>query len=150
VDAYGLSLTVAAIDDGFPAVEIRAWNHRFAATTLVWVPIETIAAFADCISGFPAKNPDERIFDFGHRRGEMADVGVRWVPGFCHMEFRYGDGVVRSSVDVYVEDDESDTDVRFVVPVEAAALDRFVLGLRRLANPHGSLSVGASAVLSSY
>jgi hypothetical protein len=147
--AQGLSVTVASADwddPGVPGVEMRAWNGRYAATTLVWIPAASLTEFADAIDGFPARDPDDRSFEFGHRRGEMCGQ-FRWAPGFLRLRFTYPDDHRAARVDAYFEDDSSDTDVAFAFQVEAASVDSFVLELRNMASHEGGPPVGSVATL---
>ena len=132
MDWPALSLEVIAEDDPLVWVVLRASNGRYAGTTTSWVTLERIGQFATAIEGFPAAANDEREFSFGDRVDLAGPTRYPRVSGFCGLEFTYG-APGGATMRVGLEDDESDTAVSFRVHLEAAAVDRFVAGLRLVA-----------------
>jgi len=122
----GLKITVVDPDDDYLGIEIRAWNDRFAGTTRIFAGLEDLSELAAQIAGFPARIPDERTFQFGTRDPHYAG-------GYCGLCFRTVDSVGHAVVEIDVQDDDqlySPGISKFSIPVEAAAVDRFVIGLR--------------------
>lgn len=128
----GLTIRVNAFDDWLFGLDLRAWNERFTATTFIESGLGELGNLASCIAGFPARSEDERSFIFGTRDS----VHSR---GYCSLLFRAIDSAGHAVVDVAIEDagppGQPATGMRtaraeFSVPVEPAAIDRFVLALR--------------------
>ena len=125
----GLTIRVDISEDDYLRLELRAWNERFAATTMVDSDLWELGKFASCIAGFPTKPGDERSFVFGTRRDPV--VGSK--DGYCSLHFRTIGSAGRAVVDVSVEADQhpdSTAKAEFSIPVEAADIDRFVVALR--------------------
>ena len=121
----GLSITIEDVDPDYLGLTVRAWNPRYSGSTYVYVAPGQLSAFGDCIAGFPNSASDERVFEFGRRRGE------HFAGGFCGMSFRYPPGDVL----VCIEEDVqrfSESMLDLTVHTEAAYIDRFVASLRSI------------------
>ena len=133
----GLTIRVDISEDDYRKLELRAWNERFAGTTLVHSDVMQLNEFAACIAGFPAKPGDERSFVFGERRDSVA--GYR--DGYCSLRFRTVGSAGRAVVDATVEADQhpdspdkaTSAKAEFSIPVQAADIDRFVAALHAIA-----------------
>jgi len=130
-------------DDGLLGLEFRVWNDRFAGAASLWSTFTQLTEFASCIAGFPASTEDHRSFEFGARDPQWSYNGkVRVVVGYCGLHFRTTDSAAHAVVDVVVEDRRSHSGhhvigpakAQFSIPVDAAAIDRFVAALHAIAD----------------
>ena len=82
---------------------------------------------ADTLEGFPASVSDHRGLELGTFDDEFAGGGAR-------LHFRTADALGHGVVDVELSSGDSQRReiADFVVPVEAAAVDRFVVAVRQL------------------
>ncbi len=127
----GLTIAVVDVDDDYLGIDIAAVNERFAGSARIYAGLHQLSEFANAITGFPARPDDKRIFEFGVR-----DAGRRRrAGGFVGLEFHCPDRAGHPELSVAIEDDaqwHSEASSRFTFPIEAAALDRFVVALRDL------------------
>jgi hypothetical protein len=125
----GISIEITEPNENYLGSEIRAWNGRFSATTHLYLDAKDFLRVADCVAGFPNTVPDRREFSLGHQRGGG------WGGGYCRMVFRTVAAVGAVDAEVEIEEDlrYSESTVTLLVPVEAAAVERFVAQLRQLA-----------------
>lgn len=125
----GLRISIMQSDPDCLALEIHAWNGRYAGTTYVYAGLSELSDLASMIAGFPSQIPDERTYEFGKR-------DRRFAGGYCALRVRTIDGWGHAVVEVDIEDDDrlySLSSARFSVPVvDAAAVDRFVERLRAI------------------
>jgi hypothetical protein len=121
-----LTITAVDPDEDYLGIEIFASSARFAGSSLIYAGLDDVGRFADRLAGFPSSPRDERTFGFGARLPGQAG-------GFARFVFRTVGELGRSEVAVEMMDDElrnSGASSAFTFPVEAAAVDRFVAGLR--------------------
>lgn len=126
----GLTLQVDEEQDGYGYI-LRVWNERFTATTELEVSALQLRQFAGCIAGFPADPGDERSFVLGTQ-------GTANWGGHCSLHFRSTASSGRAVVDVALEANQrqfsaASAKAEFSIPVEAAAIDRFVRALHGMA-----------------
>jgi hypothetical protein len=137
----GLKICILHADDDYLGVEIRAGNERYAGTTYVAAGFDELGALADLITGFPAHAQDERSYQFGSREPNV-------VGGWCRLRFRTSDLAGRAVVEVTIEDDDQlhpKASAALSLPIEAASLDRFIAGLRRISSDRrGEVALGKS------
>ena len=120
----GLTIRLLWSDNEALGVELRASNEKFAATTDLISTTMELRTFAACIAGFPARLGDERPF-------VSKD-------GYCGLRFRTIGTAGRAVVDVALEANQLDfstakAKAEFSIPVEPAAIDRFVAALHAMA-----------------
>lgn len=122
----GLTITVVDPDEDYLGIEVSVSGARYAGSTRIFAGLDDLGRLADALSGFPVSTHDERDFELGVRSTVYAGGYVRL---FVHTVGNLGHSVV----DVETIDDDqkySAGSACFIIPVEAAGIDRFVQGLR--------------------
>ena len=133
-----LDFAVIDVDDGLLKVRVKASNGRFSAQSDLYADEESLKEAAAGLDGFPRNSQDAREVTLGAMSAEYAGGGFRMHLS-CHDRAGHIEARVTVRADVHVAQDESAT---FVIPLEAASLDRFVSAIRDL-----PLRVGATASL---
>jgi hypothetical protein len=126
-----IEVTMIWADVDVVEVRIRASNDRFAATAEFYETRDGLLEAARLIDGFPTTVADRRVMELGDLRAQPSFGSARLSfycvdsSGHCGAlgEFRW---CLRSN---RPSRDESAT---FFIPLEAAAVDRFVLQLREV------------------
>jgi hypothetical protein len=132
----GVTITVVDSDDAYLGLEVVASNGRFAGSTRIFASLDGLDRLADCLAGFPASAVDERSFHFGTK-----DAG--FAGGFVSFRVRTAGNLGRSVLEVEIVDDDqrySTATASFIVPVEAAGVDRFVQSLRTAQSSRSGLA----------
>ena len=126
----GISIEVVETDPDYMGIAIRVWTERFCGSTFIFAGFDELSRFADAIAGFPSDMADHfRSFEFGRLRG------MRFAGGYCRFDMAYLRPAQGAAAHVYIQDDVqrfSEATAGLVVPVEAAALDRFVAALKQV------------------
>ena len=137
-----LEFTVVDPDPDYLGVEIRAQSDRFAATTFIFAGHGQLTELADLIAGTPASVPDQR-------RYELGSPDPHWAGGYCTLLLKTSDRAGHLVLEVHLADDDqrsSGGQATFNFPVEAAAIDAFVQGLRAMdAARSGYATLGPAA-----
>ena len=123
-----LTIQVVERDDDYLALDIRAWNERFAGSARVYAGLNELSEMAERVLGFPQNPTDERKFEFGSQKPDAAG-------GFCSIRFSCSDGAGHARLDVVLKDDDARHEhglSSFGFQVFAVEIDRFVLMLRGL------------------
>jgi len=125
----GFQLTVIWGDADVTRIRVSAWNGLFGGTADVYVGIGRLGEAAAQLEGFPKDPSDVREVIFGAFGPEYAGGGVS-------MRLHCVDGAGHSSVDSRIESDYDSLrkaqSAVLSLPIEAAAVDSFVEGLRCL------------------
>lgn len=124
----GLRISVVDPDPDYLGIEVLAASERFAGMTQIYAGIGELLGLAEKLKGFPARSEDLRVHELGSREGRGAG-------GFCGLTFRCRDRAGHVVVDVLMRDDAGRYpagEAEFRFGAEAAAVDEFVEGLRRL------------------
>lgn len=126
----GIVIEVVETDPDYTGIAIRVWNERFCGSTFIFAGLDELSRFADAIAGFPSDLAEHyRSFEFGRLRG------MRFAGGYCRFDLVDMQPAQGAAAHVYIQDDTqrfSEATASFVVPVEAAALDRFVSALKQI------------------
>lgn len=112
-------------DEDLIEVRVTATNGVFSGAACIYVALDALHAAADVLSGFPS-GPSDR------RRIEWGGAGL----GSAVLEFVVTDGLCHCQVIVDVRTGDQCRDVpgqsaTVLLPVEPAAIDRFVTKLRQ-------------------
>lgn len=112
-------------------IELRVTveNTRFRGSTEVYVSTDGLSSAASIMAAFPANNNDRREIAFGA-------AGKAFVGGFAQLNFYCEDGAGHTRFRAVIEDDfenrETTESAVIHVSFEPAALDAFLLELKRL------------------
>jgi hypothetical protein len=110
-------------------VRVAGWNGAFGGLADAYVPIGGLTEAAAKLDGFPCQPSDTREVEFGAFGPERAG-------GAVNMRFWCKDAACHAVVEVRIESDYGGTDkaqsVLLIASVEAAAIDNFVIDLRRV------------------
>lgn len=125
----GIRLEVIYADPDLIEVRVTAWNGAFGGATDLYMNIGGLEEVAVRLAGFPKNPADMREFILGAFGREFAGGGVS-------MKFYCIDCAGHAYIESRIESDTESARVwqaaTLVMPVEAAAIDRFVEDLRRL------------------
>ncbi|HEU0367618.1 MAG TPA: hypothetical protein VFR42_00300 [Candidatus Acidoferrum sp.] len=125
----GISLEILWSDEDLFAVKVVTWNGSFGAVAKLYVEIGGLDKLAAIISGFPKDANDARETVLGAFGREYAG-GAASLRLFCI------DRAGHAYVECKVESGEGSAGVfqtaTLIMPVEASAIDRFVIQLRKL------------------
>lgn len=123
----GSELVVEAVYDDNDLLELRVAvsNGSFSGRTSVYVELDALARCAALLKGFPAPAQDERVVEWGDSDMSSSLGGVK---------FRFACIDASGHACVWAELRSSDSlgdvmpqqTVRLSLPIEAAAVDRFV------------------------
>ena len=131
----GLTIKWSWHDSDVASIFVRASNGDFAGVAEPYISLDALAEAADRLKGFPKDLADTREITFGGSGDGSAG-------GFASLKFSCFDGAGHGRVELIFESKnearvakshydwfESAT---FCAHIEAAAVDEFVAGLRRL------------------
>ena len=125
----GFRLEVIYADADLFELRVSAWNGAFGGATDLYVEVDGLGQIASKIAGFPKNPADVREFTLGA-------FGREFAGGAMNMRFYCIDQAGHAYVESRIESDAESAKVwqvaTLVMPVEAAAIDRFVEDLRRL------------------
>jgi hypothetical protein len=125
----GFWLDVIYHDSDLLQLRVTAWNGAFGGATELYVAIGELEQIAVKLAGFPKSFADAREFVLGAFGPEFAGGGVS-------TRFYCLDRAGHSYLECKIESDEKSAGVlqiaTLVMPIEAAAVDRFVEGMRRI------------------
>jgi hypothetical protein len=129
MDRAPLAVTLRRVDDDHLDLAISAAGDRFAGEVDVYAMPGRPSEWASRLAGFPAGPDDTRDLVAGTFRDDEAGGGVS-------LRFRAIDRAGHAEVAVLLRGGEATRGTResaiFVVPIEAAAVDRFVRALAAL------------------
>ena len=110
-------------------IRISGSNGKFSGVSEVYEVINGLAEAATQLEGFPLDRRDHRSLEFGNS-------GPKTAGGYVNLNFYCtdlaGHAVVEASIESDYEKREKAQTVHFISKVEAAAVDRFVSGLRQM------------------
>ena len=129
--ANGVHFEVVWHDDDVVSVRVSASNGAFSGVADAYVGSDGLVLVAENLNGFPVSPSDRREVTVGAFGEGSAGGGVT-------LRFACTDGSGHARVEVILEGDQGSggdhpETVHLFIPIEAAAVDRFVLGVRRLA-----------------
>ena len=134
----GFRVEVVWSDTDIFEIRVSAWNGSFGGSADVYVAIGGLKEAAAKLEGFPRSASDSRELVFG-------GFGKEWAGGAVNMRFYCPDAAGHAFVVAKIESDHDKThgaqSVVLFVPIEAAAVDTFVEGLRRLEIDEKSIAV---------
>ena len=136
-----ISVKILWTDDDVIELRFVGTNGRFAGEADAYAGHDAIMRLAEGLRGFPSSPTDSRSFEFGARDEQQAGGGVQ-------LRFFCIDGSGHATVHIQLRSDSrrhlSSEIASFNVPVEASALDAFIVQLKQM-----GLAIGASASLPS-
>lgn len=118
----GVHVSVIYLDPSLLELRVQASNGVFAGQTDIYVNTEAPRALAANLNGFPTNKSDVRECQLGTFKSEMAGGGVK-------LRFYCVDSLGHAAVEICLQTDgppDVNNYARFHMPVEAAAVDRFV------------------------
>jgi hypothetical protein len=125
----GIGVTFELLWSDVDVVEVRisAWTGLFGGVADVYVGKDALGEMAAVIQGFPDRPLDRREVTFGSFGADSAGGAASFQ--FC------ADKVGRAHVESRIESGSADSvqSVSLALPIEAAAVDSFVVELRRVA-----------------
>lgn len=120
-------------------LRVSASNGQFSGTADVYIPIGGLAETATKLKGFPCTPAD-------HREVKVGEFGQQWAGGAVKLCFYCKGSAGNSFVECWFESDFDSSSIaetaHFHAPVEASAIDSFVIELESLEE-----NVSGSAVL---
>jgi hypothetical protein len=136
----GITLEVIWFDNDMTEVLLRCSNGYFSGQAEIYLANDGFEGIAQTLRGFPSTPSDSRDIGIGTFNPEHADGGAR-------MHFHCLDSPGHAAVDVQLRGDGSKglgevQSVALRIPIEAAAIDRFIQELRAI-----DKTVGARATL---
>lgn len=125
----GVQISIIYTDEHLVELRIRASNGVFAGQADVYADSEVLAEFAGVLRGFPAGQSDSR---------EFGSFDVAYAGGGAGFRFYCVDSVGHAAAEVRLRSDPQagggvSNAVVLHIPVEAAALDSFVMQLEQMA-----------------
>lgn len=121
------------LDWPYAYLKISASNGVFMGTTLVTVNSDATLQLAEKIRGFPNNIDDEREFDLGTVRDD--ENGARLL---FHCIDRQGHAAVRVTIQSSQWFSPALGNATFPIPIEPAAIDRFIQELKQMTEKPGS------------
>jgi hypothetical protein len=136
----GITLEVIYFDNDMIEVLFRCSNGYFSGQAEIYLANDGFEEIAHALSGFPSSPADSRDIEIGALDPKYANGGAR-------MHFHCLDSPGHAAVDVQLRGDGSKglgevESVALRIPIEAAAVDRFVQELRAM-----DKTIGARATL---
>ncbi len=125
---WGIEFTVVWWDQDVSEFQVRCSNGHFSGDANIYFSHDDLTKMAEALNGFPSHGADSRNVEFGTFNPNHADGGIR-------MYFYCRDSVGHAMVDVRLRGDGCITlgeveSVALRIPVEAAAIDSFLVQLR--------------------
>jgi hypothetical protein len=128
-DEVGLQLDLVWRDEDLFDIHVSAWNGAFGGVAELYVVIGGLEELANKLSGFPRDPKDVREVVLG-------SFGREFAGGAASLRFYCADRAGHSYLESKIESEsESAGVVQYAIismPIEAAAIDSFVIDLRRL------------------
>jgi hypothetical protein len=134
----GFRLEVIYADADLNEIRVSAWNGAFGGATDIYIQIDGLVEVAAKLAGFPRDPSDVREFILGA-------FGHEFAGGAVSMKFYCIDQAGHAFVESRIESGAESAGVwqaaTLVMPVEAAAIDRFVEDLRRVEKEKSGVAV---------
>jgi len=127
----GVRISVIYTDEHLIELRVRASNGVFAGQADVYADSESLAEFADALRGFPTSQSDTREFELGSFDATYAGGGAAFRFS-CVDSAGHAIAEVRLRADPKIEGSVNDAAVLHI-PVEASAIDSFVMQLGLMA-----------------
>jgi|SRR5579859_1898981 len=127
--SVGISVEILWSDEDLFDVKVVAWNGSFGGAASLYMDIGGFDKLAAAISGFPKDNKDVREIVLGAFGREYAG-GAASFKLFCIDGA--GHAYIESKIESGVESAGVFQTATLTMPIEAAAIDRFVVELRML------------------
>jgi hypothetical protein len=134
--SVGIEVRVVHVDEHL--IELRVWasNGTFTGQVDIYANSAVPAETADKLRGFPSSKDDTREIELGTFRTDAAGGGAA-------LRFCCNDSAGHVTVVVWLQGDVSRSgagveNATFSVPIEAAAVDRFVQQLERMSSTVGN------------
>ena len=126
----GINIEIIWFDQDVVECQFSCSNGRFSGVAGIYLSHDGLSEMADGLKGFPAAPTDVRELELGTFNPKHADGGVRLR---CSCEDSVGHGVI----EVRLRGDRCEglgqpESVALFLPVEAAAIDSFVMQLRSM------------------
>lgn len=128
-NSVGISVEILWSDEDLFDVKVVTWNGSFGGVARIYVEIGGLEKLAEIIAGFPKDVNDVREIVLGAFGREYAG-GAASLRLFCLD--RAGHAYVESKVESGEESAGVFQTATLVMPVEASAMDRFVIQLKKL------------------
>lgn len=126
---YGVEVELIWCDSYVLELRLRLRSASFGATVDVYVTEAEVLEIASNLQGFPRTPADTRQVEIGR-------FGAEWAGGGASLRFFCADLSGHSFVDGTIESGEARAGVvescRILVPIEGAAVDKFVQELRSI------------------
>ena len=126
----GVKIEVMWFDDDVVELSVHGSNGRFAGTTELYASPDVFSEVANSLRGFPSSIRDHRQIELGTFDPSCGGGGVR-------LTLRCVDAAAHAVIEMSVRTDpryhygQTET-AELVIPVEAAAIDEFVVALQRM------------------
>jgi hypothetical protein len=127
----GVQISIIYTDEHLIELRVVAANGVFAGQADLYADSEALAEFAGVLRGFPSSQSDTREFELGSFDAEFVGGGAGF-RFFCLDSVGHASAEVRLRSDPKFKGGVSDN-VLLHVPIEAAAIDSFVVQLERIA-----------------
>ena len=126
----GVKIEVMWFDDEVVELRVHGSNGRFAGTAELYASPDVFSEVANSLRGFPSSIRDHRQIELGTFDPSCGGGGVR-------LTLRCVDAAAHAVIEMSVRTDpryhygQTET-AELVIPVEAAAIDEFVVELQRM------------------
>ncbi len=131
----GISLELIWFDDDMLEFKINASNGIFSGQTKVYESYDKFKQVAKAISGFPNSREDKRKITFGTMTSNYIDGGVEVKMSCDSTAHPRAEIIIKSEISKISELNES---AAFIIPLEAAEIDKFVDELLHFENVLGN------------
>jgi hypothetical protein len=126
----GIEFKVVWSDQAVSRIRVRCSNGGFSGDATIYVGHNDLSEMAEALSGFPSQATDTRNFELGTFAPNTAGGGIR-------LHFHCRDSVGHAAVDVKLRGDACMAlgeveSVALRIPVEAAAIDSFLMQARKM------------------
>jgi hypothetical protein len=138
---HGIEFTVIWADQDVSELQVKCSNGYFSGTVDIYIGHDALTTMADTLSGFPSHPTDSRNFELGTFDPKYADGGLR-LHLFCRDSVGHGAADIKLRGGGCMAMGEV-ASVALRIPIEAAAVDRFLLQLREM----NTNDIGATAHL---